>query len=142
MACVESTRLTDWNFASVRWRSLWLGAAMTSIFFRSRAKRSINSERSARRVGPLMAAALHHARRDDLRRAVLLAGYAFSEPKKNPAPVCLPVHLRVQQRVRDRAVVEHPAATVETWLRAGERLTEEQAAAIAFDDAPLDDRSD
>jgi hypothetical protein len=29
-------------------------------------------------------------------------------------------------------------ATVETWLRTGERLLEEQAAAIAFDEAPLD----
>jgi hypothetical protein len=40
--------------------------------------------------------------------------------------------------VRDRAAAQHPAAAVETWLHAGERLTEEQAAAIAFDDAPLE----
>jgi predicted ATPase len=88
--------------------------------------------------GPLLAAALHHARRDDLRRAVLLAGYVLNEPKKNPAPVCLPVHLRVQQQVRDRALVEHSATTVEIWLGAGESLTEAQVTAIAFDDAPLD----
>jgi hypothetical protein len=49
-----------------------------------------------------------------------------------------PTTLPMQQRVRERATAKHPAATVEIWLRAGERLTEEQAAAIAFDDAPLD----
>jgi predicted ATPase/DNA-binding winged helix-turn-helix (wHTH) protein len=87
--------------------------------------------------GPVLAAALHHTRRNDLGRAVLLAGYALSAPKKNSAPVCLPVLLQVQQQVRDRALVDHSAATVETWLRAGEQLTEAQAAAIAFDDAPL-----
>ncbi len=85
---------------------------------------------------PLMAAALQHARRDDPRRAVLLAGYAYSKLplQEHPSLIALPM----QQRVRERAAAEHPAATVETWLRAGERLTEEQAAAIAFDDAPLD----
>jgi len=88
--------------------------------------------------GPVLAAALHHARRDDLQRAVLLAGYALSASKTNPAAICLPVLLQVQQQVRDRALVEHSAATVETWLRAGEQLTEAQVAAIAFDDAPLD----
>jgi predicted ATPase/DNA-binding winged helix-turn-helix (wHTH) protein len=88
--------------------------------------------------GPVLAAALHHARRDDLQRAVLLAGYALSAPKTNPAPICLPVLLQVQQQVRDRALVDHSAATVEAWLRAGERLTEARVAAIAFDDGPLD----
>ena len=88
-------------------------------------------------AGPLLAASLHHARHDDLRRAVLLAGYAISVPKRNPAPACLQLLLHVQQQVRDQALVQHPAATVETWLRAGEQLTEAQAAEIAFDDAPL-----
>jgi predicted ATPase/DNA-binding winged helix-turn-helix (wHTH) protein len=88
--------------------------------------------------GPVVAAALDLARRNDLRRAVLLAGYALSPQKKNPAPVCLPVLLQAHHRVRDRALVEYSAAAIETWLRAGERLTEAQVAAIAFDDAPLD----
>jgi len=88
--------------------------------------------------GPLLAAALHHARRDDLRRAVLVAAYTLNEPKKNPAPVCLPVHLRVQQQVRDFALIEHSEATVDIWLGAGESLTEAQVTEIAFDDAPLD----
>jgi hypothetical protein len=46
--------------------------------------------------------------------------------------------MQMQRRVHERATAKHPAATVETWLRGGERLTEEQAAAIAFDEAPLD----
>ena len=46
--------------------------------------------------------------------------------------------MHMQQRVRERATAAHPAPIVEAWLRAGERLTEEQAAGIAFDEAPLD----
>lgn len=87
--------------------------------------------------GPLLAAALHHARRDDLRRAVLLAGYALSAPAQLTKSAA-PVFLHVQQRIRDLALAEQSAATVDSWLRAGERLTEGQVAAIAFDDAPLD----
>jgi tetratricopeptide (TPR) repeat protein len=87
--------------------------------------------------GPVLAAALHHARRDDLRRAVLLAGYALSAPKTNPAPACLQLLLRVQQQVCDRALIVQSVATVESWRQAGEQLIEAQAAAIAFDDAPL-----
>jgi hypothetical protein len=45
----------------------------------------------------------------------------------------------MQQRVRERATAEHPAASVETWLRAGERLTMEQAAGIAFDEAAVEE---
>ena len=40
MVCVESTRPTELDFVSARWRSLWPGAVMTSTFFRSRARRS------------------------------------------------------------------------------------------------------
>jgi predicted ATPase/DNA-binding winged helix-turn-helix (wHTH) protein len=85
---------------------------------------------------PLMAAALQHARRDDARRAVLLAGYACSKlPLREPPSL---IALPMQQRVRDLAAAAHPATAIETWLRAGECLTEEQAAVIAFDAAPLD----
>jgi tetratricopeptide (TPR) repeat protein len=85
---------------------------------------------------PLMAAALGHARRDALQRAVLLTGYAYSKlvQERHTRLIALPM----QQWVRDRAMAVHPAARVEAWQRAGERLTEEQAAAIAFDEAPLD----
>jgi tetratricopeptide (TPR) repeat protein len=89
---------------------------------------------------PLMAAALQHARRGDLHRAALLTGYASSRlpQEKVTRPIILP--MKMEQRVRERATAKHPAATVETWLRAGERLTAEQAAAIAFDEVPLDAR--
>ena len=85
---------------------------------------------------PLMAAALQHARGDNARRAVLLAGYACSKPSLRE-PTSL-IALPIRQRVRDRAAAQHPSAAVQTWLHAGECLTEEQAAAIAFDDAPLE----
>jgi tetratricopeptide (TPR) repeat protein len=85
---------------------------------------------------PLMAAALQHVRRGDSQRAVLLTGYAYSRLPQEK--VTRPTTLPMQQRVRELATAEHPAATVEAWLRAGERLTAEQAAAIAFDDGSLD----
>ena len=53
---------------------------------------------------------------------------------QHPSLIALPM----QQRVREQAEVEHSASTVDAWLRAGECMTEEQAAAIAFDEAPLD----
>jgi predicted ATPase/DNA-binding winged helix-turn-helix (wHTH) protein len=84
---------------------------------------------------PVMAAALQHARCGDSKRAVLLTGYAYYRlPRETPTRS---IPLPMQQRVRDRVPAEHSAATVETWLREGEGLTEEQAAAIAFDDAPV-----
>jgi tetratricopeptide (TPR) repeat protein len=85
---------------------------------------------------PLMAAALQHARRGDAERALLVTGYAYARlpQERTTRPITLPL----QQRVRERAAAEHPAATVDSWLRAGEELTEEQAAAIAFDGASLD----
>jgi predicted ATPase/DNA-binding winged helix-turn-helix (wHTH) protein len=89
---------------------------------------------------PLMAAALQHARREDSKRAVLLTGYAYS--KLPHEKVMGPTRLPTLQRVRGQATARHPAAAVETWLRAGERLSEGRAAAIAFDDAPLDELCD
>jgi hypothetical protein len=81
-----------------------------------------------------MAAALQHARRGDSHRAVLLTGYAYSGLRQERTrSIALPM----QQRVREQALAAHSAATVDTWLRAGEGLSEEQAAAIAFDAAPI-----
>ena len=86
---------------------------------------------------PLMAAALQHVRRGDARRAVMLVGYTCGKlPLREPPSL---IALPMQQRVRDLAVAKYPVAAVDTWLRAGECLTEEQAAAIAFDGAPLDE---
>jgi hypothetical protein len=86
---------------------------------------------------PLMAAALQHARRNDARRAVLLAGYAYGKLPLHEPPSL--IALPMQHRVRDCAAAKYPGAAIEAWLRAGECLTEEQAAAIAFDGAPLDE---
>jgi predicted ATPase/DNA-binding winged helix-turn-helix (wHTH) protein len=85
---------------------------------------------------PLMAAALKHAGRDDARRAVMLVGYTCGKLplREPPSLIALPMH----QRVRDLAAAKYPAAAIEAWLCAGESLTEEQAAAIAFDGAPVD----
>jgi predicted ATPase/DNA-binding winged helix-turn-helix (wHTH) protein len=85
---------------------------------------------------PLMAAALQHARSANARRAVVVAGYAHAQlrPRQPPGLVALPM----LQRVRDCAMALHSAALVEAWLREGERLTEEQAAAIAFDEGSAD----
>jgi hypothetical protein len=85
--------------------------------------------------GPLMAAALQHGRRGDSKRAVLLTGYAYFRLTRETPTRSIP--LPMQQRVWDRATANHSTATVETWLHDGERLTEEQAAAIAFDEAPV-----
>jgi predicted ATPase/DNA-binding winged helix-turn-helix (wHTH) protein len=86
---------------------------------------------------PVLATALHHARRDDLRRAVVLVGYALGTLAARSKEV-LPICVQIRKRVRDRALAQHSAATVEAWRRVGEGLSEEQAAAIAFDEAPLD----
>ncbi|HVF64857.1 MAG TPA: winged helix-turn-helix domain-containing protein [Casimicrobiaceae bacterium] len=84
---------------------------------------------------PLMAAALQHARRDDAQRAVLISGYACTKlPQREPQGM---IALPMQQRVLERAAMEHSRDAIETWLRAGERLNEDQAAAIAFDTAPI-----
>jgi len=87
---------------------------------------------------PLMAAALQHLRCGDAQRALLLTGCAYSRlpQERVTQPTTLPKHML--QRVRERAMAKHPAATVETWLRDGECLTADQAAAIAFGEAPLD----
>ena len=66
-----------------------------------------------------------------------LAGYARSAAaRQNPPCRC---DLQAQQQVLARAADAHPATMVERWLSTGECLTEAQAAAIAFDDVPLDE---
>ncbi len=84
-----------------------------------------------------MAAALQHAHRGDMRRAVLLAGHANVALKGRRTVIC-PADLQLQHRVRDLAVAASDVKTVEGWFASGEQLTEAQAAAIAFDRASLD----
>jgi len=80
--------------------------------------------------GPLLAAALYLARRDDLRRACLLAGYALSAPRQVKKKA-IPIFLQVHERVRDRALMEHPAHYVR-WaaLQAIFSLDRERGAAL------------
>jgi tetratricopeptide (TPR) repeat protein len=86
--------------------------------------------------GPLMAAALHHVRSGDLQRGVLIAGFAGNTLARSGQHPCA-IDLHLQQRVHACAAASHPDATIESWLRSGTCLTEAQAAAIAFDNAPL-----
>jgi len=84
----------------------------------------------------LLSAALHHARCGDLPRAVALAGYANSALERRKSQPCA-VDRQLQQRVHACAAERHPEATIESWQQAGAGLQEEQAAAIAFSNAPL-----
>jgi tetratricopeptide (TPR) repeat protein len=87
--------------------------------------------------GPLMAAALHHGRVGDLLRSALVAGHARLALRQRKT------HLCERDRRMDREVARlldsASAAAVDGWLRRGEHLTEAEAAAIAFDNAPLDE---
>ena len=63
-------------------------------------------------------------------------GYAYRElPKQMHTRL---IALPLQQRILDRAAADYPMARVESWLRAGEQLTEERAEEIAFENAALD----
>jgi predicted ATPase/DNA-binding winged helix-turn-helix (wHTH) protein len=85
--------------------------------------------------GALMTAALHHARRGDVARAALVAGYAYSALLRRKQPC--PVEDHFLQTFRSIAVASEPASRVEQWQVAGAALSQSQAAALAFDDAPL-----
>ena len=139
MACGELTPLTGQGFR-VSMLSIALALRGDAVDTLALAREAFEQLRALSATsGPLLAAALDFARRNDLRRAVRLAGYALSPQKKDQAGVCLPVLLQAHQRVRDRALIEQSVTTIEAWLRAGEQLTEAQVAAIAFEDAPLMD---
>jgi predicted ATPase/DNA-binding winged helix-turn-helix (wHTH) protein len=86
---------------------------------------------------PLLASALYHAQREDLARAVMVAGHALATLSRRGGELhsfCV----KLQERVHERAQSRYPADAVEAWARAGGALTEDRAAAIAFDDAPLE----
>jgi len=86
---------------------------------------------------PLMAAALHHARRSDVRRAALVAGHARVALAKETASPC-PIDFRMQRQLGELAAAADASAPVEAWQLVGEGLSESQAAAIAFEGATLD----
>ena len=85
----------------------------------------------------VMALALQVARAGDFARAGLLAGWAraaFAGTQRHLRPV----DLQMRAKLRELVDARHDDATLEAWQRAGERLTEEQVAAIAFEQAPLE----
>ena len=86
---------------------------------------------------PLMAAALQHVRRE-MRSARSCSPATRTAGCRTEEVIAARPRCPCSSGCAIAPLPKHPAATVETWLRAGERLTEEQAAAIAFDDAPLD----
>ena len=85
----------------------------------------------------IMAQALVHARRGDAPRAGLLAGYARAAVGRSKAYPC-PIDLHMRARLRELIDARHDGAQLEAWQCAGERLTEAQMFAIAFDGAPVD----
>ncbi|MEO5734395.1 MAG: hypothetical protein ABIQ87_11980 [Rubrivivax sp.] len=81
---------------------------------------------------PLLAAAVHHARRGDLQRAALVGGHAQkmrNEQKFHPVAI----DLRLQALLRATVEAVHPRAVFDAWLDAGERLPQARATALAFD---------
>lgn len=87
---------------------------------------------------PLLAAALYHARRGDLRRASLVAGVALDALQKDTGHLC-PIETRMKDQLLELAASAGIAERVLVWLRAGASLTPTQASGIAFADQPLDE---
>ena len=69
-------------------------------------------------------------------RDVVLAGYAVHAAIRANADA-LPIWQHARQRVCAIALASGGAGDVDHWLRAGEGLSEAQAAAIAFDCAAV-----
>ena len=87
---------------------------------------------------PLMAAAMFHARRGDLRRAAVIAGCATG-PQVRGKNLCCPIDERLQLEVETLVQAGADEARRDAWRRAGVSLTPEQIAPIAFDGAPIDE---
>jgi len=87
---------------------------------------------------PFMAAALHHARRGDARRGALIGGYALHVLSKETSNVC-PIDLRMRDQLIELARSAGDGASVDDWLKAGERLGQAQVAALAFEGARVEE---
>ena len=84
---------------------------------------------------PLLAAALYHARRGELQRAALVGGHARkmrAEQKFYPVTI----DLRMEALLRETLEAAQPRAEFESWLAAGELLSEDRVIAIAFEQSP------
>ena len=76
---------------------------------------------------PLMAAALHHARRGEARRGALIGGYALHVLSKETSNACL-IDVRMRDQLIELAKSAGDGASVDDWLKAGERLSQAQVA--------------
>ena len=86
----------------------------------------------SRAFKPLMAAALYHARRGEAQRGALIGGYAWHVLSKETSNACL-IDVRMRDQLIDLAKSAGAGASVDDWLKAGERLSQAQVAALAFE---------
>lgn len=78
---------------------------------------------------PLMAAALHHARQGDGHRATLIAGHCWATLTKAASTYCV---VDVQMKEKLVAMGRERGWTIDDWMADGARLTQAQAAELAF----------
>jgi predicted ATPase/DNA-binding winged helix-turn-helix (wHTH) protein len=81
---------------------------------------------------PFMAVALHHARRGEAQRGALIGGYALHVLSKEKSNACL-IDVRMRDQLIELAQSASAGASVDDWLKAGERLSQAQVAALAFE---------
>jgi tetratricopeptide (TPR) repeat protein len=86
---------------------------------------------------PLMAAAMFHARRGELKRAALIAGCVEGPNVRGKKQIC-PMDERLDADVRALVSAGMPERERESCRELGVSLTLAQAASIAFDGAPID----
>ncbi len=87
-------------------------------------------------AGALIAAALHHASHGDGARALLIGGWVFTRIERHLWRL-FPVWQRWRHRVLALAGASLAPPAVDALHARGQRLTQLEAAALAFDDAPL-----
>ena len=87
---------------------------------------------------PFMAVALHHARRGEAQRGALIGGYALHVLSKEKSNACL-IDVRMRDQLIELAQSASAGASVDDWLKAGERLSQAQVAALAFEGARVEE---
>jgi predicted ATPase/DNA-binding winged helix-turn-helix (wHTH) protein len=92
--------------------------------------------RSGRFEWAIDAAAMHHARHGDARRALLLGGWA-SRQRADGNWAVWPHALDWGRQLRALAAAALPAPQVDAWFERGQRLSDGEVAALAYEDAPL-----
>jgi hypothetical protein len=77
-----------------------------------------------------MAAALHHARQGDGQRATLIAGHCWAALTRATSNHCI---VDVQMKEKLVALGRERGWAVDDWMADGARLTQAQAAELAFE---------